>query len=147
MLKTKGLGKKNHIYDTYKNTVMSYGFHIYAKAYGMAKVTMCAYSQSDHLLLQQKCVLRCCDQCPSINIPIQEKDDNYPNPSSSTSFHICQLIARCTKHVRLLVNDKKICRECQQDTASGKSTKLYTRKELFMIETTISNFHTSFDIP
>ena len=34
-----------------------------------------------------------------------------------------------------------------QDTDSGQSTKIYTRKELEMMETTIYNFHTSFYIP
>ena len=45
MLKTEGLGKKQiRIYDTYKNTVMPHGRHIYAKACDIAKATMCAYS-------------------------------------------------------------------------------------------------------
>ena len=57
------------------------------------------------------------------------------------------LIACCKKHGRLSLFDKKSCRECQQDTASVKSTKIYTRKELVMMETTISNFHKSFFIP
>ena len=34
--------KENRIYETYKNTVMPHGCHIYAKAYDMAKETMCA---------------------------------------------------------------------------------------------------------
>ena len=38
-------GKANHIYETYKNTVMTHGRHIYAKAYDMEKSTMCAYPQ------------------------------------------------------------------------------------------------------
>ena len=37
--------------------------------------------------------------------------------------------------------------KCQQDTASVKSTKIYIIKELVMMETTISHFHTSFYIP
>ena len=126
---------------------MPHGRHIYAKAYDMAKETMCAYSQSDHALPHWKCVLRCCAQCPSINIPDQETDDKHPNPSPSIRFHIYHLIARCTKHGRLPLTDKKSCRKCQHDTASGQSTKIYTRKELVMMETTISNFHTSFYIP
>ena len=60
---------------------MPHGRHIYAKAYDMAKATMCANSQSDHALPHWKCVLRCCAQCPSINIPDQEIDDKHPNPS------------------------------------------------------------------
>ena len=42
--------KANRTYETYKNTVMPHGRHIYAKSYDMAKATMCAYSQSDHAL-------------------------------------------------------------------------------------------------
>ena len=36
--------KANHIYETYKNTVMPHGRHIYANAYDMAKATMCKKS-------------------------------------------------------------------------------------------------------
>ena len=36
---------------------------------------------------------------------------------------------------------------CKQESSSDKSTKIYTRKELFMMETSISDFHTSFYIP
>ena len=65
-------GKKAHnIYETYKNTVMPHGRHIYSKAYDMANATMCAYPQSDHALLHWKCVLRCCAECPHINHPDQ----------------------------------------------------------------------------
>ena len=123
---------------------MSHGRHIYAKAFDMVKASMCARSQSNNPLPHWKCVFRCCDQCPSINIPDQETCDNHTNPSPSIRFHIYHLIACCTKHVRLPLTDNKSCRECQQDTTSGQSTKIHTRKELVMMETTISNFHTSF---
>ena len=104
---------------------MPHGRHIYSKAYDMAKTTMCAYSQSDHVSPHCKCVLRCCAQCPIINITDQETDHNHPNPSLSIRFHIYHMIAQCTKHVRLPLTDKKICCKCQQDTASVKSTKIY----------------------
>ena len=64
--------KENRIYETYKNTVMPQGRHIYTKSYDMAKATMCEYSQSDYALPHSKCVLRCCDKCPVINLPGQE---------------------------------------------------------------------------
>ena len=148
ILKTEGLGKEQiRIYETYKNTVMTQGRHIYANAYDMAKATMCEYSQSDHVLPHYKCVLRCYAQCPGINIPDQEADYKHPNPNPSIRFQIYHLIASCKKHGRLTLTDKKGCCEFQQDTALGKSTKIYTRKELVMMETTISNFHTSFFIP
>ena len=108
---------------------------------------MCSYSQSDHALPHWKCVLWCCAKFPSINITDQETYDKHPNPSNSIRFHIYHLIARCTKHGRLPLTNKKSCRKCQQDTASVQSTKIYTRKKLLMMETTISNFHTNFYIP
>ena len=49
--------KENRIYKTYKNTVMPHGCHIYAKAYDIAKATMCANSQSDNLLKYWKFVV------------------------------------------------------------------------------------------
>ena len=126
---------------------MPHGRHIYAKSYDMVRAKMCANSQSDHALPHWKCVLRCCAQCPKINIPDQEKDDKHPNPSTSISFHIHHLIARCTRHDRLPLYDKKICREYQHDTASVKSKNIYTRKELVMMGKTIFNLHTYFYIP
>ena len=36
---------------------------------------------------------------------------------------------------------------CEQESLPDKSTKIYTRKELVMAETTIFDFHTSFYIP
>ena len=107
---------------------MPHGRHIYSNTYDMAKATMCANSQSDNALPHWKYVLRCCAKCPSINIPDQETYDKHPNPSTSISFHIYHLIARCTKHDRLPLSDKIFFRECQQDTSSVKSTKIYTRK-------------------
>ena len=114
------------------------------KTYDTEKEKMCAYSQSDHAVPHWKCVLRCCAQYPRIYITDQETNDKHPNPSPSTHFHIYHLISRCTKHGRLPLSDKKSFRDCQQDTASVKSTKIYTRKELVIMETTISNFHISF---
>ena len=73
--------KKIRIYETYKNTVMPHGIHIYAKAYDREKATMCAYSQSDHALLHWMCILICCTQYPNISIPDQETDDKHTNLS------------------------------------------------------------------
>ena len=114
---------------------MPHGRRIYAKAYYMEKSTMCAYSQSDHVLPHWKCVLQFCAKPPIINLPYQETDDQYPDTSPSTRFHIYHMIASCTKHVRLPLTNKTICRKC------------HAIKELVMMETTISNFHTSFYIP
>ena len=144
MLKTEGLGKKQiRIYETYKNTVMPHGRYIYAKAYGMEKATMRSYSQSDHALPHWKCVLRCYEQCLLINLPDQETYDKHPNNSPSISFHIYHLIASGTNHVRLPLSDKKkfesVNRILLQD-----NQKIYTIKELVVMETIISNLHKVF---
>ena len=126
---------------------MPHGSHIYAKAYDMSKATMCAYPESYHALPHWKFVIRCCAQCPNVNVPDQETDDHYSNTIPSICFHIYHLVARCTTHGRLKLTDKKTFCKIKQDTASEQSTKIYTRKELVMMETTISNFHKSFYIP
>ena len=107
MIKTEGLGKKKIcIYETYKNMFMTHGHHIYTKVPEMEKATICAYKQSYHALPHRKCVMQCCAKFPSINLPDQETDDQYSNTSTSISFHIYHLIARCTTHGRLTLNDK-----------------------------------------
>ena len=139
--------KAHHIYETYKNTLMLHGRHIYAKASNMAQATMWAYPQSDNALSHWKCVLRCCSDCQSINIPDQETDNKKSYTTPSIRFHIYQIVARCTAHGRIPLKYKKICYMCKQESSSEECTKIYTIKELIITETTISDFHTSFYIP
>ena len=110
--------KEKCIYETYKNTFMPHGRHIYAKAYGTVKAKMCAYPQSYHDLSHWKCIMRCCAKHPSVNITYQETDDQYPNTITSIRFHIYHLIACSTKNGRLPLTDKKLCCKFKQYTAS-----------------------------
>ena len=71
----------------------------------MAKSRMCAYTQSDHALPHWKYVLKCCVKCPSVNIPDQETDYQYPDTSPSIRFQIYHLIVCCTTHGRLPLTD------------------------------------------
>ena len=96
---------------------MPHGRHIYAKASDMEEATVCAYPQSDHALTHWKCVMRCYAKFPSVNLPDQETDDQYYNTSPSISFHVCHLIARCTAHGRLPLNDRNNYCNCKQDSA------------------------------
>ena len=68
---------------------------------------MCEYPHSDHELPHWKCVLRCCEKFPGINIPDQETYDQYSNTIPSIRFHIYHLIVRCTTHGRLSLNERK----------------------------------------
>ena len=82
-------GEKSHyIYETYKNTVLPHGRHIYAKASDMKNATMCTYPQSEHALPHCTCVLRCCAECPCINLPYQETNIKHEDTTLSISFHI-----------------------------------------------------------
>ena len=50
-------------------------------------------------------------------------------------------------HVRHPSDKRKICRLCLQDPDTMSPAKLYIRKELVRIETSIDNFHTIIYIP
>ena len=108
---------------------------------------MCSYPQLYNALPHWKYELRRCAKCPCINLPDQETDDQYSYTRPSIRFHIYNIILCCTTHGRLPLNDRKNCRVCTDDSASEQSTKIYTRKELVMMETTIYNFHTRLYIP
>ena len=56
---------------------MPHGRHIYAKASDMSNATMCAYPHSDDALPHWKCLLRCCSDCPCINLPDQETNKKH----------------------------------------------------------------------
>ena len=136
MLKIEGLVKNQiHVYETYKNTVMTHGCNIYAKSYDMAKATICAYPQSDHVLPHFKCVLQYCDKLTCVNLPYQETYYRYSDITPSIRFHICCLIFRCTAHGKITLNDKKFCRKCKQDSTSEQYINMNTRKDLVMTET------------
>ena len=126
---------------------MPHGRHIYAKASDMAKSKICVYPQYDHALPHWKCVMRCCADCPCINLPDQEIDNQFSDTTPSIRFQIYNIIASCTAHGRIPLKYKKICHMCKQESSSNKSTKIYTRKELVMTDTTIYDFRTSFYIP
>ena len=89
----------------------------------------------------------CCDNCPCINIPDQETTKKHDKTTPSIRFHIYHIIGRCATHGRISLKGKNICYMCKQESLSDKSTKIYTRKELVMMEKTISDFNTSFYMP
>ena len=125
---------------------MPHGRHIYSNASDMAQATMCTYPESDHALPHWKCVLRCCANCLCINLPDQETDNQNSRTIPSIRFHSYHTIARCTDHGRIPLKDKKICYMCKQESLPYESTKIYTRKEIVIMETTIYYFRTSFYI-
>ena len=65
---------------------MPHGCHIYAKESDMAKATLCTYTQSDYALTHWKCVLRCCDDFPCINLTEQEPYKNMKKKHPQLGF-------------------------------------------------------------
>ena len=86
---------------------MPHGRHIYAKASDMANATMCTYPHSDHAIPHWKCVLRCCADCHSINLPDKETTKKHEETTPSIRFHIYHIIGRCTAHGIIPSKDKK----------------------------------------
>ena len=126
---------------------MPYGRNIYANASDMENSTMCTNPHSNNALPQRKCVLWCCSNCPCINLPDQETTKKHEETTPSIRFHIYHIIGCCTAHGRIQLKDKKICYMCEQEYLPDSSTNIYTRKELVIMETKISDFHTTFYIP
>ena len=87
---------------------MPHGGHIYVKASDMENDKMCTYPQSDHALPHWKYILRCCADCPYINIPDQETNKKHEEKIPSIRFHIYHIIGRCTSHGRIPFKDKKM---------------------------------------
>ena len=69
--------------------------------------------------------MRCCAKCLSVNIPDLETDNQYSNTIKLIRFHIYHLIARCTAHGRLPLNDRNNYCNCKQDSAK-KNPQKYT---------------------
>ena len=125
---------------------MPHGIHIYAKASDMANATICTCPQSEHALPHWKCVLRYFSDCPCINLPDHKTNKKHEETTPSIRFHIYHIIGRCTACGRITSKEKKICYTCEQESLPDKSKNIYTRKELVMMETKVSDFHTSFYI-
>ena len=63
--------KSNRLFETYKNSVMPHGCHIYETAADTTMAKICTYPPSQHAFPQWKCVLCCCSNFPRIDLPCQ----------------------------------------------------------------------------
>ena len=63
--------------------------------------TLQHFPQSEHAIPHWKCVLRCCADCPCINIPDQETIKKHEETTPSIRFRIYHIIGRCAIHGRL----------------------------------------------
>ena len=126
---------------------MPHGRHIYAKAYDMAKATMCTYPQSDNALPHWKCVLQCCSDCQCINLTDQETDKKHEETTPSTMFYIYHIIVSFTANGIIILKGKTYVTCVNNNLFQMDIENIYTIKQLLMMETNISDFHTRLYIP
>ena len=69
--------------------------------------------------------MRYCTKCPITNLTDQETDDQYSNNIQSIFFHIYHIIACCTAHGRLRLNNKEFFRKCTENSDSEQSTNVH----------------------
>ena len=98
----------NRLFETYKNSVMPHGHRIYVAVSDMVMANMCEYPTYQHEFPHRKFVLHCCTNFPRINITGQESDTHHSNTSTSISFQVYHLIARCTVNGIHPLDEKEI---------------------------------------
>ena len=64
----------------------------------MTMPIICPCPSQHHGLSHWKCVLRCCEKCPSITISNQDKNKDATNMFSKIRFHVYRDISRCIVH-------------------------------------------------
>ena len=91
-----------------------------------------------------KCVLCCRAQCPRIDPSSPESYQHNSNVIPTIHFNVYQHIVSCNVHVRHLFNEKKQWQFCEDYIYEIFTEKLYTRKELVMMESITVDFHRDF---
>ena len=87
-----------------------------------------------------------CAQYPRIYFPSPESDQHNSNVSPTIPFHVFQHIERCAVHGRRSFDEKKQCQLCETSSYSIVTEKLYTRKELVVMDSSTVDFHQDFYI-
>ena len=127
----------NCLFETYKNAERPHVCHIYNSAADMAMATMCTCPSQHHALPHCKFVLSCCDKFPGISIPHQGTNTEAKNTCSTIYFHVYRNVSRCTVHGLRPYEEWTICSMCSTYLSSVTPVKVYTRKELVLLETLI----------
>ena len=139
-------GKLTILYLIHIN-VMPHCCHIYQTGSDISMAIMCAYPLPRWSLSQWKYVLCFCADWPRIDLTIQEDNINHSNTCSTVRFYDYHIIALCSAHVICPLNENKVCHLCLNHNYFVPPTKIYTRKYIVMMETSIAYFHTSFYFP
>ena len=128
ILKIEGLGGKQIAYMKHIKIQSCHMFFLFTPKYIIWQRQQCVYTHS-HIMSYHTINLYF-NIVPNVQALIsltRKQIISILTPVLQFIFHIYHLIVYCTKDDRLPLTDKKSCRKCQQGTASGQSTKIYTR--------------------
>ena len=85
-----------------------------------------------------KCILICCDKFPGICIPHQETNTDATNPCSKINVHVYRNVSRYTVHRIIPYEEQTTYYICYTNISSSTPGKVYTQKELVLLEALIS---------
>ena len=85
--------------------------------------------------------LHCCESFPCIAIPNQVSNKNNSSKYPTICFHVYTKVSRCTVNGIYTPNELFLCSAAPKTVPSAK---IYTRKEIVLTKTSMSNFHKSF---
>ena len=121
-------------FETYKNELRLRGHHIYNTATYMVMAKMFPYTYKHHLIPHYKCVLRCYDKFPSIVLTSQEENKDTTNMCGTIIFHVYRNVSCCNAHSQRPYQERRTCSLCYTVPISDRNAKLYTWKELMLLE-------------
>ena len=124
----------NCLFETYKNYVLPHGNLMFPTSSYIA-IAKCVHIHHQTMPLPNwKFVLHFCEKCPRMDLMSPKSDQNNSNVSPTIKFHVYQHIALFTVHVICHLNEKNQCQLCETPTDLIVTEKLYTRKDLVMME-------------
>ena len=90
----------SRIFENCMNAVIPHGYHVYSTSADMAMETIFPWTSKQHGLTHWKCLLCCCDKCPSIFLPSQWANKDTTNTCPAMQLHFYRNFSRCTVHVQ-----------------------------------------------
>ena len=113
----------------------------------MDRSKMCDFSSNHNTLPHWKCVLWCCLSCSIIVTTTQELHNTNKTTYPTILFHMHNVISRCKVHDRRPIEERKSWESCSAVQPENSNEKVYSRKELVLMEKYIFEFHENNYIP
>jgi hypothetical protein len=131
--------------EAYKEEILFDDELIHMKASQAAYFTFCSVMENSLKLPIRECVLQCCNQCPTLIFPYEEKLSDSTVPL--IKFHIYKIVSRCNIHDGIQFIDRETCKSCQLLSNKSQKGKVYTKKKLVLFEDNIVVFHEKYYLP